>query len=1152
MYWINGIASEICLTSTLVACLSTAKETIQLESSSSTTNDKGKSREPSFSSSAHIITMQPSYHASFFVTCTHSDIHLWSIKPTVILSFVKRSNKHVEEFGKNKSILWKPDGSSFVVLTDRNYLLLYVILSYDQQSLEFQFPTSHHAYVTGPGEGKGARTMLIKFRLAIRVDAGVTCGSCTDDTLIIGTQKPAAIQCISWNPQQTNSTQTSVQHRLGIFLDQDEHVKTMLYDKLMNISVWITNVGRVYLIQNKNQRRGSKSSTKSESDDHPSTSPSAPSFTEPIHWFGRCFHGASTTSSYDPATCIAINAKFSLIAVGTSSGSIYVYTVRNYTSTPLLSHQMRLPMMSMTATSAAATHTNGYGSHVNSSSSLLSQVPSSTSNLLDSYQGRQQNKEDISSLYHNKIGSVQTMAWSLDGYALSVGFMGHGGLAMWSVYGALLCSMDDIEDLMETQDGLSNTQDLYVNQINSMFWGPGSHQLFVLSQDNQDDEISRLYTLPFAKSALTTFHNSDNARRGLLQMDDRLLLYNNGGDYQENNTNTIDPDAVAWTHILYPSIYITEHWPIRYASISPDGKFIAIAGRRGLAHFSTLSSRWKLFGNQQQEQQILVRGGLVWYKQILIAPCEVISSGYGSDKTYEIYMYSRDQNLDQAHALFTEPLEAIPIYITTCGNFLLVYTLDNQLSIYAIHYVENNIGATHIDLVRQIFLTGIVARPARVRGISLFHGECGDRIQSIDEVVQYNIILLVDGNLMMLSPKFASDDDNDSDLIEQHEIRSNSSGIHHTTYDSHVLMEKVEYYWIGQKGIANLWTSIWAVDGKGVKVFTNVLRGEGYGFYAFNKDHNMTILESEPSTPTTPIGPGSNGYHYRDIGARPYSLGYRIGVEPSSPHSQCWMDMEGESKWQTDLHQLEANAIYIPLDFYPHAILLDKGVIVGMEQNIIYKNTLGYLLYKSTTKTHLFLHHLIRYLLQRQLEEDAVVFARAYERLIYFGHALEILLHTVLEEETERPRSSDKDAILPLVIRFLDQFPHALDVIVSCARKTEVALWDHLFASVGKPEDLFELCLTDGRLRTATSYLIILQTMQPHNTGGKDTIRLLQKAMDVDDYELCKELVRFLSSIDHTGKTLHEALVALQTRMVEKANGGHITDSTLIQGIQDL
>ena len=62
------------------------------------------------------------------------------------------------------------------------------------------------------------------------------------------------------------------------------------------------------------------------------------------------------------------------------------------------------------------------------------------------------------------------------------------------------------------------------------------------------DEPTKLFTIPFAKSALTSYLHSDNAKRGLLQTDDRILLYNNGGDYQENNT-TIDPAAVAWTHI---------------------------------------------------------------------------------------------------------------------------------------------------------------------------------------------------------------------------------------------------------------------------------------------------------------------------------------------------------------------------------------------------------------------------------------------------------------------------------------------------------------------------------------------------------------------------------------------------------------------------
>lgn len=41
-------------------------------------------------------------------------------------------------------------------------------------------------------------------------------GTSSDDTLIIATKSPAAIQSISWNPQQVNATQTSVLNRLGI------------------------------------------------------------------------------------------------------------------------------------------------------------------------------------------------------------------------------------------------------------------------------------------------------------------------------------------------------------------------------------------------------------------------------------------------------------------------------------------------------------------------------------------------------------------------------------------------------------------------------------------------------------------------------------------------------------------------------------------------------------------------------------------------------------------------------------------------------------------------------------------------------------------------------------------------------------------------
>lgn len=75
-----------------------------------------------------------------------------------------------------------------------------------------------------------------------------------------------------------------------------------------------------------------------------------------------------------------------------------------------------------------------------------------------------------------------------------------------------------------------------------------------------------------------------------------------------------------------PQSYLAKNWPIRYSALSTDGRLVAVAGRRGLVHYSSTSGRWKLFADDLQEQAFNVRGGIVWFHHILIAAVEVSKS----------------------------------------------------------------------------------------------------------------------------------------------------------------------------------------------------------------------------------------------------------------------------------------------------------------------------------------------------------------------------------------------------------------------------------------------------------------------------------------------------------------------------------------------
>ena len=308
-------------------------------------------------------------------------------------------------------------------------------------------------------------------------------------------------------------------------------------------------------------------------------------------------------------------------------------------------------------------------------------------------------------------GTVTCLAWTSDGYAIAVGY--ENAWAIWSVSGRLNGWG------MESTTSTAQSNEPYMDGILDLFWAPGNLELFVLAKA-RGGETTGLHSIPFVKDATTSQHSPDNTRYAFLQMDDRVLAYR-GADQPDESV--INPESDVWQHIKIPNTYISSNWPIRYASISSDGKLIAVAGRRGLTHYSAASGRWKLFGDESEEKSFVVKGGLLWFHHVLVVAVEVNKSHQVSRSTLrvvsdwlsKIRLYSRDADLSDANILHSQPIPS-PILVTSLlDNSLLVYTADNTLYHFLILPSQN---AIRMHVCGSISFAGILQIPSRVRALS--------------------------------------------------------------------------------------------------------------------------------------------------------------------------------------------------------------------------------------------------------------------------------------------------------------------------------------------------------------------------------------------------------------------------------------------------
>ncbi|KAI9793319.1 MAG: hypothetical protein M1833_000764 [Piccolia ochrophora] len=926
-----------------------------------------------------IVGLRVSRSGQLFSTFTSNAVTIWHTRPTAVLARVIRSSHSLEAYGINTSLLLRPDSAVLVVQTALGYLITYSLATNVSNPVyQPSFPQSAgghsrrhsvgnaralwggNGFLSGSGEGRGFRELAIRFRMVIKIDAGVSKALALDNELIVATEKPAAVQCIRWTPDANGSqTSTELLSRMA-WMPRKTCVTNMVHDRAMNLATWITADGRGFAVQR--------------------TSPSTPDDATSRQLFrGYCFHNPANDK--DVAVKAAINARFSLIAVGCEDGSVSVYVARDYVGNIPLSHRLQ-PSVSFSSS-----------------------------------------------------GKITFMSYSPDGYCLFVGFQ--KGWMMWSVFGKPGGS-----SFVTDRNSAHANNEQWLLGVRDGAWVSGGSEIMLVGQN--DD---RIFIMGMARSAVSGCFSASNVSQSLLQTDSGIMIYRGN---ESSGIDSISGEANLWQPVPAPASYLLNQWPLRAAVISPDGRYVAVAGRRGLAHYSVNSGRWKTFLDDHMENEFAVRGGMCWHQHILIAAIE-------SNGNYGLRLFSRELALDNSLSLHTETLAAPVVLISRSGeDSLLVYTQDNILYHYVITATNTSVALVQVG---QIGFHGIVRSPARVRALSWILPD--EQIRNGDpaqDVTVAAVLFLVDGKLVVLQPS----------ITEENGLK----------YEMRVLAHSVEYFG---------------------------LMRDRYPF----------------ATPPTDDSPLSNV----PMSASTDGEGQFRGLADS-----LWI-FDGQSiRTWPDVQELlgsapgeQLHAVTIHVDFYPLSIMSERGVLLGLDPELVQRRDLSFAFYKFVIRTQLFLPAVFRHYLSQYDLPAALSLSHQYTHLPYFPHALEILLHDVLDEEVDRAPSKE-DALLPTVISFLSNFPDYLDIIVQCTRKTEVRSWRTLFEHLPSPQELFDEALNKGWLKTAGGYLLVLQTFQELGSSSPQVVQLLSEAKEEEDWELCKELARFLMALDETGATLREAL----------------------------
>ncbi|XP_048597309.1 guanine nucleotide exchange factor subunit RIC1-like isoform X1 [Brassica napus] len=259
---------------------------------------------------------------------------------------------------------------------------------------------------------------------------------------------------------------------------------------------------------------------------------------------------------------------------------------------------------------------------------------------------------------------------------------------------------------------------------------------------------------------------------------------------------------------------------------------------------------------------------------------------------------------------------------------------------------------------------------------------------------------------------------------------------------------------------------------------------------------------------------------------------------------QVWYPSLGDDPFiQEDFLQLDPE-LEFDREVYPLGLLPNVGVVVGVSQRMSFSASAEFPCFEPTPQAQTILHCLLRHLLQRDKNEEALLLAQLSAEKPHFSHCLEWLLFTVFEADISRPNANrsqisgpghlKKLSLLRKACDLIKHFPEYYDVVVNVARKTDARHWADLFSAAGISTTLFEDCFQRRWYRTAACYILVIAKLEGPAVSQYCALRLLQATLDESLYDLAGELVRFLL---RSGREIEQAPTEADTLSSPKLLG---------------